>query len=322
MRRRKVLSMTAGMTMAAPFGLAAQPAKVPANVPVVGVLAVAGSEKFWRTFRDGMRKQGYIDGQTVRYEYRSDEGQITQLPALAAELVQLKVHVIVTWLTPAAVAAKQATRDIPIVAVAGDPVASGLVESLARPGGNVTGMSSMALETAAKCVEISRDLLPQVRRIAALINAQDPFSKPLLQRLQEAGTTAGIAIEPVIINTFAELESAFAALEKARPDAIIVQPSLPNRRVVELALVTRLPSIAPGRQFAELGGLMSYSVGEADLYQGATSIVAKVLKGAKPADLPVQQPTKFDLILNLKTANALGVTIPAGLLQRADEVIE
>jgi putative ABC transport system substrate-binding protein len=318
MRRRKVLGVTAGLAVAAPLALAAQPAKV----PVVGVLAIASGEKFWRVFREDMRKQGYIDGQTVRYEYRSDEGQITRLPALAAELVQLKVDVIVTWLTPAAVAAKQATRDIPIVAVAGDPVASGLVESLARPGGNVTGMSSMASETAAKCVELSRDLLPQVRRVAGLINAQDPFSKPLLQRIQEAGTTAGIVIEPFIINTFAELESVFATVEKVRPDAIIVQPSLPNQRVAELALAKRLPTIAPGRQFAGLGGLMSYSVGEADLYQGVTSMVAKVLKGAKPGDLPVQQPTKFDLILNLKTANALGLTIPPGLLQRADEVIE
>lgn len=321
MRRRKALGAMAGMAMAAPWGLSAQPAKV----PVVGVLAIdlAGGAKFWRAFRDDMRKQGYIDGQTVRYEYRSDEGDLGRLPALAAELVQLKVDVIVTWFTPAAVAAKQATRDIPIVmAVAGDPVVSGLVESLARPGGNVTGMSGMALDTAGKCVELSRDLLPQARRVAALVNAQDPFSRAFLQRIQEAGTAAGVVIEPVIINALAELGAAFASLEKVRPDAMIVQPSLPTRAVAELAIASRIPAIAPTRQFAEVGGLMSYSVADVNLSRQATGIVVKVLKGAKPADLPVEQPTKFDLVLNLKTANALGLAIPAGFLQRADEVIE
>lgn len=325
MRRREVLGAAAGMAMTAPFGLAAQPARGPANVPVVGVLVVdlAGSQKFWRLFRDEMHKQGYIDGQTIRYEYRSDEGQLARLPALAAELVQLKVDMIVTWFTPAALAAKQATRDIPIVmAVAGDPVASGIVGSLARPGGNITGMSGMTLETAGKCVELSRDLLPQVRRAAALINAQDSFSKAFLLRIEEAGRTAGIAIEPVMIGGHAELEPALAALEKAPPDVMIMQPSLPTRQVAQLALAKRLPVIAPARRFTEAGGLMSYSVGEMELYRQATAMVVKVLKGARPADLPVQQPTKFDLSLNLRTAMILGLTIPAALLQRADEVIE
>lgn len=325
MRRRAVLGVTAGMAMAAPFDLAAQPVRVPANVPVVGVLVVdlAGGQKFWRLFRDEMRKQGYIDGQTVRYEYRSDEGQLARLPALAAELVQLKVDMIVTWFTPAAVAAKQATRDIPIVmAVAGDPVASGIVGSLARPGGNITGISGMTLDTAAKCVELSRDLLPRARRVAALINAQDSFSKAFLQRIEDAGKTMGIAIEPVVIGAPAELEPVFATLQKAPPDVMIMQPSLPTRQVAQLALAKRLAVIAPARQFTEVGGLMSYAVGEVELYRQATGMVVKVLKGARPADLPVQQPTKFDLSLNLRTAMALDITIPADLLQRADEVIE
>jgi len=321
MRRRNVLGLTAGAALAAPFGLAAQTARV----PTVGVLAVGlpGAANFWRFFRDDMRRHGYIDGQTVRYEYRSDEGEIARLPALAAELVRLKVDVIVPWLTPAAVAAKQATRDIPIViAVSGDPLESGLVASLARPGGNVTGMSAMALDTAAKCVELSRELLPHARRLAALINAADPFSKAILQKIQDAGRSSGIAIDPVIISDLAELEPAFVALEKAPPDAMIVQPSLPTRRVAELALARRLPAIAPSRQFADAGGLMAYSFNEPDLYRRATNIVVKVLKGARPADLPVEQPTKFDLVLNLRTAKALGLVLPAGLLQRADEVIE
>lgn len=325
MKRRKVFGLTACMALAAPFGLVTKLAAQPAKIPVIGVLVVAaaGGERFWRQLRDDLRKQGYIDGQTVRYAYRSDEGQLARLPGLAAELVQLKVDVIVTWFTPAAVAAKQATRDIPIVmGVAGDPVASGLVESLARPGGNVTGLSGMSLDTAAKCVELSRELLPQGRRVAALINAPDPFSTAFLQSLQNAGRIAGVVIEPAIIDGPADLEPAFAALATARPDVVIVQPSLPTQRVAELAIARRLPAIAPARQFARLGGLMSYAVNEANLYQLATRMVVRVLKGAKPADLPVEQPTKFDLILNLKTANALGLTVPAAFLQRADEVIE
>jgi len=182
MRRRKVLGQTAGMAMAVPLALAAQPAKV----PVIGVLVVGatGSENFWRLFRDDMRKLGFIDGRTVRYEFRSDQGRLARLPELAAELVRLKVDLIVTWFTPAALAAKQATRDIPIVmALAGDPVAAGLIESLARPGGNVTGMSGMSSDLAGKCVELSRELLPQARRVAALVNTLDPFSKAFLDKI-------------------------------------------------------------------------------------------------------------------------------------------
>jgi putative ABC transport system substrate-binding protein len=309
------------MAMAALRAAAAQPAKV----PVIGVLVVGlpGGDKFWRLFRDDMRKAGYIDGQSVRYEYRSDQGQLGRLPELADELVRLKVDVIVAWFTPAALAAKQATRDIPIImASAGDPLAAGLVASLARPGGNVTGMSGMVSDLAGKCVELSRELLPQARSVAALINVPDPFSKAFLDKIQMAGKATGMAIDPVLINNLTDLEPAFAALEKASPGTVIVQPSLPTRRVVELALAHRIPAMSPARAFAEAGGLLSYGPDEADLYQRATNMVIKVLKGAKPADLPVEQPTKFELTLNLKTAKALGLTIPTPLFQRADEVIE
>jgi len=320
-KRRYVLGLTAGMALLAPLAAAAQPAKV----PVIGVLVVGlpAGEKFWRLFRDDMRKLGYIDGEGVRYEFRSDQGQLGQLPELAAELVRLKVDVIVAWFTPAVQAAKQATRDIPIVmASAGDPLAAGLVASLARPGGNVTGMSGMVSDLAGKCVELSRELLPQASRVAALVNAPDPFSKAFLDKIQLAGKATGTAIEPVLINTAADLEPAFAALEKASPGTLIVQPSLPTRRVAELALAHRIPAMSPARTFAEAGGLLSYAPDEADLYRQAANIVAKVLKGAKPADLPVEQPTKFELVLNLKTAKALGLAIPTPLFQRADEVIE
>lgn len=321
MRRRGLLGLTAGMVLVALRTAVAQPAKV----PVIGVLVVGlpGGEKFWRLFREDMRKLGYIDGQSVRYEFRSDQGQLARLPELAAELVQLRVDVIVTWFTPAAEAAKQATRDIPIVmATAGDPVAGGLVTSLARPGGNVTGMSGMVSDLAGKCVELSRELLPQARRVAALVNAPDPFSKAFLDKIEIAGKAASIAIEPVLINNLADLEPALAALEKAPPAALIVQPSLPTRRVADLALAHRVPAMSPSRPFADAGGLLSYAADETDLYLRAANMVIKVLKGAKPADLPVEQPTKFELVLNLKTAKALGLAIPTPLLQRADEVIE
>jgi putative tryptophan/tyrosine transport system substrate-binding protein len=318
-KRRRVL--TAGVATLAPFVAAAQPTKM----PVIGVLVggAPGDEQFYRLFRGDMRKLGYIDGQTVRYEVRSDQGQIGRLPELAAELVRLKVDLIVTVATPAALAAKQATRDIPIVmAVAGDPLASGIVDSLARPGGNITGMSGLVADLGGKCVELSRELSPQVSRVAALLNAPDPFSKSLLEKIQLAGAATGIAVEPVPIHNAADLEPAFASFEKAPPDAVIIQPSLPGRRVAELALKYRLPALGPVRSLAEEGALLSYSADNPDLYRKAASIVDRVFKGAKPADLPVEQPTKFELVINLKTAKAIGLAIPTLLFQRADEVIE
>jgi putative ABC transport system substrate-binding protein len=322
MTRRKVLAVAAvAAALLAPLAVAAQPAKV----PVIGVLAVSlpGTDQFWRLFRDDMRKLGYIDGQTVRYEFRSDQGQLARLPEMAAELARLKVDVIVTWFTPAALAAKQTTREIPIVmALAGDPLASGLVNSLARPGGNVTGMSGMVSDLAGKCVELSRELRPQAKRVAALFNAPDPFSKAFLDEIQAAGKTTGMAIEPVPIHGATELDAAFAAMEKSAPDTVIVQPSLPTRRVAELALKHRLPTLGLVRTLTEEGGLMTYAADPPDLYRRAAEMVVKVLKGARPADLPVEQPTKFELVINLKTAKALGLTIPTSLFQRADEVIE
>jgi putative ABC transport system substrate-binding protein len=304
----------------APLATEAQPARV----PTIGVLVVGSpsSEKFGRLFRDGMRDLGYIEGQSVRFEFRSDQGQAGRLPALAAELVQLRVDVIVAWFTPAATAVKQATRAIPIVcAICGDPVGTGLVESLARPGGNLTGMSGMAAELAGKGVELIRELSPSVHRVAALGNASDPFSKPFLEQIQLAGTATATTIQPIMIRGPEELDAAFAALESDRPDAVIVQPNLPIKRVAELALQYHMPAVSTFRPFAEEGGLMSYWVAEADIYRRAAVFVDKILKGAKPADLPVEQPTKFELVINLKTAQALGLTIPPTLLFQADEVI-
>jgi len=296
-----------------------------AKVPTIGVLVVESpaSQRFWRLFREDMRELDYVEGKNVRYEFRSDGGQGSRLPALAAELVGLKVDLIVAWFTPAALAARQATRQIPIVmALVGNPVENGLVESLARPGGNVTGMAALGAELAGKCVDLVRELVPSAHRIAALVNAPDPFSKPFLRQIQLNGEASGTAIEPIMIQSTAELDPAFTAMEKERPDAAIVQPSLPIKRVAELAIKSRIPAMSFIRDFANEGGLMSYGSEEADAYRKAAVYVDKILKGAKPADLPVQQPTKFELVVNLKTAKALGLTIPPSILARADEVIE
>jgi putative tryptophan/tyrosine transport system substrate-binding protein len=320
-KRRQFITLIGGAAVGWPLAARAQQPKV----PTVGVLVVAasGSEQFWRLFREGMRELGYIEGQNIRFEFRSDEGKISRLPELAAELVRLKVDIIVTWFTPAARAAKQATREIPVViALAGNPVENGLVESLARPGGNVTGMSIVGAELAGKSVELIRELLPSARRVAALANAPDPFSGPFLEQIRLGGQATGVTIDAVMIRSAEEIEAAFPAMEQKRPDAIIVQASLPAKRVAELALRYRIPTVGIIRAFVEEGGLMTYSAAEADMYRHAALYVDKILKGAKPADLPVEQPTKFELIINLKTAKALGLTVPPTLLDRANEVIE
>jgi len=320
MKRRDFLAMVASAALW-PLPGTAETAKV----PTIGVLVVESpaSQRFWRLFREDMRELDYVEGKNVRYEFRSDGGQGSRLPALAAELVGLKVDLIVAWFTPAALAARQATRQIPIVmALVGNPVENGLVESLARPGGNVTGMAALGAELAGKCVDLVRELVPSAHRIAALVNAPDPFSGPFLRQIQLNGEARGTAIEPIMIQSTAELDPAFTAMEKERPDAAIVQPSLPIKRVAELAIKSRIPAMSFIRDFANEGGLMSYGSEEADAYRKAAVYVDKILKGAKPADLPVQQPTKFELVVNLKTAKALGLTIPPLILARADEVIE
>jgi putative ABC transport system substrate-binding protein len=294
-------------------------------VPTIGVLVVGapGSEEFFRVFRDAMRGLGYVDGQSIRYEFRSDQGQHSRLPELAAELVRLNVDLIVTWYTPPAQAAKQATRQIPIVmALAGNPVETGLVKSLDRPGGNVTGMAGAAAELASKVVELTKEMLPSPRRIVALANAPDPFSKPFVQYIGKGGEATGLVVEAKMIRDAEHLETAFGDMAQDRPDAVIVQPSLPRHRVAELAIKYRIPAVSVIRGFADEGGLMTYAPVEAEIYRRAAAIVDKILKGAKPSRLPVEQPTKFELLINMKTAKALGLTIPPTFVARADVVIE
>jgi putative ABC transport system substrate-binding protein len=276
-----------------------------------------------RLFRESLGKLGYVEGQNVRFEFRSDQGDRSRLPELAAELVRFKVDVIVGWLTPAGTAAKQATREIPIVcAPCGNPVETGLVESLARPGGNVTGLAGVGAELARKIVDFIHDMLPSARRVAVLANASDPFSTPFVENIRLGGKATGVAIDAMMLSGPQEVEAAFVALARDPPDAVIVQPTLGLERPAALALQNRLPAASIFAEFVEEGGLMSYAGAEADAYTSAASYVDKILRGAKPADLPVQQPTKFELGINLKTAKALGLTIPHSFLLRADKVIE
>jgi len=322
--RRKFITLLSGAAASPISWPLAAWAQQP-RVPTIGALVIGNinPEQFWREFRQGLRDLGYVEGQNIRFEFRSAEGRLDRLPELAAELVRLKVDVIVTWFTPTALAAKQATHEIPIVmAETGDPVGTGLVASLPRPGGNVTGLASVTAELAGKSVQLIRDMLPSTRRVTALANATDPFSKPFLEQIRLGGEATGTTINPIRISSSEEFETAFASMEKDRPDAIIVQPSLPTRRAAELALQHRVPAFSVPRWFAEEGGLMSYSAKYVELFRKAAVYVDKILKGAQPADLPVEQPIHFELVINMKTAKALGLTIPESFLLRADEVIE
>ena len=316
--RRKFLA-TLGGAAAWPLAARAQQPKL----PKIGILIPANPEPFWNEFQQGLREHDYIEGQTIQFEFRSAEGKPNLLRGLADELVRLKVDIIVASQTPAVTAARQATTEIPIVmAPAGDPVGTGLISSLARPGGNITGLSSTTAELGAKTLELIRDVLPSTRRVAVLANAVDPFSRPFSELIEDGGRTLGIAIQTIKVRRVEEFDAAFAAMDKERADAVIVQPSLPRKPALDLALKHRLPTIGATPLLPREGGLMSYSGAQTDTYRRAAFYIDRILKGAKPADLPVEQPTRYELIVNLKTAKALGLTVPPTLLARADEVIE
>src|SRR5215475_14036880 len=288
MRRRKLVQALILSTALPPTVTFAQRV----GIPTIGGLAVATPDEqgFWRDLRAELDKLGYVDGSTVRYDIRSDQGDLGRLDTLAQDLVRRKVAVIVVWYTPAALAARRATRDIPIViGAAGDPVAVGLANSLARPGGNVTGISEMVPDLAGKCVELSRDLVPKAKRVAALVNTPDPFSKPFLDKIRAAGAVTGLAIEPVMIKQVSELEPAFAGLAKDPPATVIVQPSLPVQRVAALAVRYRIAAVGPDRALVDAGGLMSYSPDHSDHARQVADLIDRILKGARPAQLPLVQ---------------------------------
>ena len=288
------------------------------------VLTSADAQSLAKALREGLREFGYAEGQNLAFEVRSADGNTDRLPELASELTRLPVDVIVATFTPCALAAKQAPTTIPVVIVAvADPVGAGLVQSLARPGGNITGFSNMAAETAGKSVELLREMLPSLRRVAVLANPVDPFTKPLLEQVHLAGRNTGIEIAPIAMARGSdELEAAFAAMSQERAEAVVVQGIFFSRAVADLAVKHRLPSASVLRQFAQAGGLISYGADVPDIFRRSAVLVHKILQGTKPSDLPVELPTKFDLVVNLKTAKALGLDVPWFLQQRADEVIE
>ena len=321
MRRRDFIGLLGGAAVAWPLAARAQQSKVRR----IGCLLLgnADAESFVTELRDGLRKLGYVQGQNINFDFRSAEGNIDLLPMLAAELVALRVDVIVALYTPCALAAQQATREIPIVVVSGDPVGTGLVTSMNRPGGNITGLSLVAAEMHGKCVELFRDMLPLVRRVAVLLNAEDPFWKEVQGQVQLAGQDTGIEIAPlVMVRGSNEIDAAFAAMKKEGAGAVVVHASLSTKNVAELALKHGMPAATQTRSFAEVGGLMSYGADGPDIFRKTALYVTKILQGDNPANMPIEQPTKFELIVNLITAKALGLMVPESFLVRADKVIE
>jgi putative ABC transport system substrate-binding protein len=325
--RRAFLSSLAGGLLATPLAAEAQPA---AKVPVVGLLDYGAPDAarlaWWKALREALQELGYVEGRSIAFEARWAEGRIDRLPALAAELVRLQVNVIVTGGGEAARAAKQATATIPIVMASGaDPVQLGLIANLAHPGGNVTGVTSLSSELIAKRLQLLRELLPKVSRVAVLSD-ETPNSKMSVRDTEAGARILNIEIYSVGARDQNQLDRAVSSARRERAGALMViaSPSMfiERRRIGDLALKYRLPTAVGGREYAEAGGLFSYAVSYPGLFRRAAVYVDKILKGAKPADLPVEQPTQVELVINLKTAKALGLTIPQSLLRRADEIIQ
>ena len=290
-------------------------------------LAVTPSSAMVEAFRQGLRDHGYVEGRNVGIEYRDADRSADRLPTLAAELVRSNVDVIVTESNVAALAAKHATQTIPIVtAIAGDPVDAGVAQGLARPGGNVTGLTLIHPELSGKRLQLLKEAVPKVELVAVVWNPNDPAAASFLRETESAARSLGLRLHTVTVKRAEDLATAFAEAQRSRAEAFILLPSAffggQSTRLVALATHYRLPTIYNHREFTESGGLMSYGPDLTALFRRAASFVDKILKGAKPADLPIEQPTKFELVINLKTAKALGLTIPPSLLLRADQVIQ
>jgi putative ABC transport system substrate-binding protein len=321
MRRREFITLLGGAA-AWPLAARAQQAKVPR----IGVLYIglADAEAFKKEIREGLRELGYVEGKNIAFEFRSAEGKLDLLPGLAAELVHLKVDVIVTLYVPPSLAAKEATRKIPIVAIVGDPVETGVVSSLARPGGNVTGVSLMASALAGKSVELFRDMLPSARRVGVLGHSTNPvFAKAMLDEVSVAGGPTGLEIQPVVmVRGPDEFESALSTLVREQADAVVVQGSLAVKSLTDMAIKYRLPMASTTHAFADIGGVMSFGADGPAAFRHGTKLIQKILQGRQPKDIPIEQPTKFELVINNKAAKAMGLTIPESFLARADKVIE
>jgi putative tryptophan/tyrosine transport system substrate-binding protein len=296
------------------------------RLPRIGALYIgtADAESFKNELRQGLRELGYIEGQNIAFDFRSAERQLDRLPGLAADLVRLKVDVIVALYVPPSLAAKGATTEIPIVVIVGDPVETGIVPSLAHPGGNITGVSLMASASAGKSVELFRDMLPAARRVGVLGHAPNPvFAKAMLDEVLIAGGPTGLEIHPVVmVSGPEEFENAFAKMVQERADAVVVQGSLAVKPLTDMAMKFRLPTASSTRSFVDIGGLMSFGADGPAAFRHGAKFVQRILQGKQPKDLPLEQPTKFELALNLKTAREIGLKIPEAFVVRADTVVE
>jgi putative ABC transport system substrate-binding protein len=326
MERRTFMALVSGGLVVAPLPAEAQPRKIPRLCFLTFDPGTPQSTRFTPFFR-GLRDLGYVDGRNIAIDYLSADGRGERFPTLAADCVRLKADVIVVTTTPGAQAAKNATRTIPIVLHAlGDPVATGLVASLARPGGNVTGVTQMSSGLSAKRLALLKEAVPRISRVLVLAYLVDPIAPPQIEELKKAALSLGVQLQIRDIRTADDLPAAFDAGAKERAEALLTTSAsifvAHRARLIELAAQHRMPGMYPYRLVVDAGGLMAYDAYTPDLQARAATYVDKILKGAKPADLPVEQPTKFDLVINLKTAKALGLTIPHSLLLRADEVIQ
>ena len=326
MRLRVAAIVLALAALSAPLSASAQQRAKVHRIGFLGAVSASGYAPQLEAFRQGLRDLGYVEGKNIVIEFRWAEGKYDRLPGLAAELVHLKVDVLVTHGTPGARAAKGATTTIPIVmAVTGDAVATGLVASIARPGGNLTGSTFFNPEVAAKRLELLKEAVPRITRVAVLLNPDNPVNGPVLKAIEATARSLKVEVPQFEARGPSDFESAFLAMAKRRADALVVIDDamlIANARgVAELAAKKRLPS-SGFKEFTEAGGLMAYAVNFLDTFRRAAVFVDKILKGAKPGDLPVEQSTRFELLINLKTAKALGLTIPKPVLVRADKLIE
>ena len=325
MRRREFITLLGGVAVTWPLAASAQ-SKTP-RIGFMGNSTAALEANLVDAFREGLRELGYEEGRNIVIEYRWANGKYDHFPVLVAELIAAKVEVIVTAGTPAALAVKNATTTVPLVMVAvGDPVGTGLVPSLARPGGNLTGLSSVAPDLEGKRLQLLREVVPALSHVAMFINSLNPFHVSSMRQARAAAQTMGIKLQLHDIRKSEDLDDAFAAIRKERPDALLILADrvfLHNReRIVDFANEQRLPNVNAYKELVEVGGLMSYGPSYEDMHKRAAIYVDKILKGAKPADLPIEQPSKFTFIVNLKAAKALGVTVPSQLLGLADELID
>jgi ABC-type uncharacterized transport system substrate-binding protein len=329
MDRRAFLAGGALVLLVVPLAVEAQAVGKVHRIGILGNVPLTNPEgaRLWGAFIQGLRDLGYVEGQNITIEQRYSEGQYERLPDLAADLVRLPVDVIVAPATQNVLVAKQATRTIPIVMTgAGDPVGNGLVASLARPGGNVTGLSILAFETVGKQLELLKEIVPRFSRVAVLGNPTTQMYPLWLGEVQAAARSLAVQLQILGARGPDDFERAFAAMTRERAGALLVPTDgmflLHRTRIVELAAKSRLPAIYGTKEYVDVGGLMVYAASLRDSFRRAATYVDKILKGAKPADLPVEQPTKFELVINMRTAKALGLTIPQSVLLRADEVIQ